>query len=82
MRQGRDTKAAYGKNPENETKGVTRFPMKDTLTNIPKHLRLYTAALALAALVIAVAAVTLTAGPTQAQGVVEPFSRLQQQDQE
>ena len=41
--------------------------MMDTLTNIPKHLRLYTAALALAALVIAVAAVTLTAVPAQAQ---------------
>ena len=41
--------------------------MMHTLTNIPQHFRLYTAAMALAALVIALAAVALSTGPTQAQ---------------
>ena len=39
----------------------------NTHINAPRHLRLYGAALAMAALLIALLAVTMTAGPTMAQ---------------
>ena len=39
----------------------------DTITNAPRHFRLYGAVLAMAALLIALLAVTMTAGPTMAQ---------------
>ena len=44
----------------------------DTIINAPRHFRLYGAVLAMAALLVTLLAVTLTAGPTQAQVDLDP----------
>ncbi len=48
--------------------GKIRKPMMDTVTKTPRKIILYTAGLALAALVIGLLAVTMTASPALAQG--------------
>ena len=45
----------------------------DTIINVPRHIKAYTAALALAALVITLLAVSFSAGPTQAQNATNTY---------